>query len=319
MQVSFICLSLFIDFLFHSGYPIYYKQKEVILILTENIVNVIPYIMSQKENLNESQCKIADYIISSPGKIINQTSKEIADTLNLSEATVVRFCQRLGFKGYRDFRLKLAEDQGNNSVIHVPEGINRDDSTIDVVKKVMQIEYEDIKFTLDMINEHIVSEALELITNCNKLAFFGVGSSALVASMAKEHFLHYGKSAYAEFEGLSQIVLANTLGPEDVAFAISISGRSKVPLNAMEVAVRSGAHTICLTQDPSSPLAKMSDCVLQVYRKDHSIDDLGTATRIVHISIIDALAVAYASGDWDRIAQIAASNRKNFKDYLYGY
>jgi len=285
---------------------------------SNNVISVIPYIISQKEDLNESQCKIADYVISCPGKIINQTSKEIADTLNLSEATIVRFCQRLGFKGYRDFRLKLAQDQGNNSAFHVPSGITRDDDCMEVVKKVMQIEFEDIKFTSDMLNESVILKVLELITNCNKLAFFGVGSSALVASTAKEHFLHYGKSAYAELEGLSQIVLANTLDPGDVAFAISISGMSKVPINAIEVAAKCGAHTICLTQNPTSPLAKISDCVLQVYRKDRSMDDLGTTTRIVHMSLIDALAVAYASQEWDRVAQIASANRENFKDYLYG-
>lgn len=280
--------------------------------------NLIPYIISQKEYLNESHCKIADYVISSPDKIIGQTSREIADTLNFSEATIIRFCQKLGFKGYKEFHLKLAQDQGNNPAWHVPQGITKDDDCLSVVKKVMQIEYEDIKFTSDMLNEEVVLKVLELITKCNKLVFFGVGSSALVASTAKEHFLHYGKSAYAELEGLSQIVLANTLTPGDVAFAISISGASKIPIKALEVAAKCGAHTICLTQNPSSPLAKISDFTLQVFCKDQSIDDLGTASRIVHMALIDSLSIAYASQEWDRVAQIAAVNRANFKDYLYG-
>lgn len=282
-----------------------------------NNTNVIPYIICQKDTLNSSQNKIAEYIIEDPNRVVNQTSKELSEALGVSEATIVRFCQALGFPGYRDFRLKLAQDQGNDSDQVAPEGISKDDSSLEVVKKVMQIEYEDIKFTSGMLNEAVVSKVLELISSCDKLAFFGVASSALVAATAKEHFLHYGKPAYAESEALSQIVLANTLNPGDVAFAFSISGASKIPIKALEIATQRGAHTVCMTQNPTSPLARMCECVLQVYRKDQSIDDLGTATRIVHLSMIDALAVAYASQSWDKIRDIAKTNRKNFKDYLY--
>lgn len=284
-----------------------------------NTTSVIPYIICQRDQLNDSQQKIADYIIEDPAKSITQTSKEISDTLGLSEATIVRFCQKLGFKGYRDFRLKLAQDLGNDSSQPVvPEGITRNDSSIDVIKKVMQIEYEDIKFTSGMLNEAVLLKVLELISKCDKLAFFGVGSSSLVASTAKEHFLHYGKPCFAESEGLSQITLANTLNPGDVAFAFSISGASKTPIKALEIATKRGAHTISMTQNTSSPLAKLSEYVIQIYRKDQSIDDLGTATRIVHLSIIDALAIAYASQEWDRTTEITKINRANFKDYLYG-
>ena len=55
---------------------------------TNNTLNVIPYIISQKGKLNDSQSKIADYITACPDKTIGQTSKEIADILELSEATI---------------------------------------------------------------------------------------------------------------------------------------------------------------------------------------------------------------------------------------
>ena len=284
-----------------------------------NTANVIPYIICQKENLNDSQKKIADYIINDPSRIIHQTSKEVSETLNLSEATIVRFCQKLGFKGYRDFRIKLAQDHVADASQPVPEGISRDDSSLDVIKKVMQIECEDIKFTSNMLNENVILEVLDLISNCKNLAFFGVGSSALVASTAKEHFLHYGKPCFSESEGLSQIILANTLNPGDVAFAFSISGASLTPIKALEIATKRGAHTICMTQNISSPLAKLSEHIIQIYRKDQSIDDLGTATRIAHLSVIDALAVAYAARKWDQTTEIAKTNRANFRDYLYGH
>lgn len=279
--------------------------------------DVIPYIIFQQAYLNPSQKKIADYIISQPEKVIQQTSKEIAETLAFSEATIVRFCKKIGFKGYKDFKLKLAQNLGNQPLT-TSVGISPEDNSLDVVKKALRIEYEDIKFSLDMLDEAVISEVLKLIHNCRKIVFFGVGSSSLVASAAKEHFLHYKKSAYAETEGLAQLLLANTLDEQDVAFAISTEGASKLPIKALEIATKNGAKTICLTQDPSSPLAKIAQLVIQIYRKDSSIDGLGTVTRIVPMAIIDALSVAYATTKWDSLADFSRENRENYKDFLYG-
>lgn len=282
--------------------------------------NVLPYISTKLNELKGSNKKIGDFLLTSSGNIVNLTADELAERAEVSEASVIRFCQKLGFKGFKDFKIKLAQDMGNGATAQkaVPSEIDRGDDTWEVVKKIMFIEQEDIKFTMDMLDEQAVRTALDYITKSNKLAFFGVGSSSLVAANAKEHFLHYGKSAMAESEGLSQIILANTLTETDVAFAISISGKSQVPIRALEVAKRNGAKTICLTQDSHSPLAKVSDCVILAFRKSSSLDDLGTATRIVHIAVIDAISVAYATGDWDRIAAIARANRTNFREYTYG-
>lgn len=278
--------------------------------------NLVLYIRSQKSNLNISQQKIADYIIEDPNRVIDQTSKEISEILSLSEASIVRFCQKLGFKGYRDFRLKMAHDQGQESAQPVPQDITREDSTLEVVRKVLQSESEDILFTSNMIDEPLMLKVLDLISKCNKLAFFGIGSSAIVASTAKEHFLHYGKMAFAETDHLLQLALANSLEPGDVAFAFSISGTSKLPIRALEIAKQHGAYTICMTQNVASPLAKVAEYIIQIYRKDLSIDDLGTMTRIVHLALVDALAIAYASKEWDKTADITRINRENFKEHL---
>jgi DNA-binding MurR/RpiR family transcriptional regulator len=278
---------------------------------------IISYMLAHCAKLKGSSKKVAEYVAAVPGKVINQTSMELAADIDVSEASVVRFCQKLGFKGFREFKIRLAQDLGTDSP--VPIGINQGDSVWDVVQKVMNIEYEDIKFTSDMLDRAKVEEAISILRNAEKIAFFGVGSSSLVAKNAKEHFLYYGKSAHAESEGLAQIVLANTLGKNDAAFAISISGQSQIPIKAVTIAAKNGAKTICLTHNAQSPLAKVSDCVLLGFRKDKSMDDLGITTRIVLTVIIDALSVAYASQEWDKVSYIARENRTNFKPYQFGH
>jgi DNA-binding MurR/RpiR family transcriptional regulator len=269
-------------------------------------------------SLTGSLQKIALYILSHPSKAIDRTAAELSGDINVSEASIIRFCQAMGFKGYSDFKIRLAKGLGADNSEPVPSGINRTDSSWEVVSKVMQGEYEDIKFTLEMLDKETVLMILDMICYANRIAFFGVGSSAIVANNAKEHFLHYGKNAQAELESMSQIVLANTLRANDLAFAISISGQSKLPVQALQIAKENGAKTICLTQNPKSSLAKYSDCVLIAFRKSQSLDDLGTSSRIVHTAIVDAIAVAYAARNWDTAADITKSNRINFRIQQFG-
>lgn len=287
--------------------------------MEQGLSNVIAHILSVREGLNDSILEIADFVIANPRSVLEHTTKELAEIIGTSEATIVRFCKRLGFSGYKEFKIKLAQDLGNEQAPAVPIDMSPFDRGNDVVKKVLQTEAENIMFTMEMLNHDVVEEVLDYIADCNKLAFFGVGSSSLVALTAKEHFLHYGKSVTAEVDDLSQILVASLLGPKDLAFAISISGRSKTPIKAIEIASKAGAKTVCLTQDIGSPLAKVSDKVIQVYRKSYySGNDLGTVSRIAHVAVIDALAVSYAAKHWDKLSESTLINQKNISDYLYG-
>lgn len=279
----------------------------------EQSSGILVYIENNYKTLTSSLQKIAIFTLSSPGKVIGLTTSDLARELAVSEATIVRFCQTLGFKGYADFKIKLAKDLGADNYDPVPSGFLQKDSSYDVIRKVLQAEYEDIRFALDMMDMDAMLKCLDIICLSNHIGFFGVGSSAIVAANAKEHFLHYGKRAHAEQDGISQIVLANTLGPNDLAFAISISGQSSIPLQAIQIAKKNGAHTVCLTQNPKSTIAYASDCVLVAYRRSAYTDDLGTVSRIVHSAIIDALSVAYAARNWDHTKEVTSRNRKNYR------
>lgn len=278
---------------------------------------ILVYIKNNYKNLTYSLQKIALFILSSPSSAIDCTASELSHKLSVSEASIIRFCQALGFKGFSDFKIKLAKDLGADNWEPVPSGINKSDSSLEVITKVLQAEYDDIKFTLDMIDKNSLITCLDMICASNHIGFFGVGSSAIVASNAKEHFLHFGKCVNAESEGVSQLLLANSLHANDLAFAISISGQSKIPVQALKIAKENGAKTVCLTQNPNSILTEYSDCVLIAYRRSELSDDLGTSSRIVHTAIIDALSVAYASKNWDDVAAKTRVNRKNFHQVLF--
>lgn len=282
-------------------------------------LNVLTYINSARPRMTTAFKMTADYILAHPEDVVNCTAAELAERTLVSEASVIRLCKHLGFKGYTDLKIKLAGELGKglDRESPVPIGIRKEDSAEQTIQKVLRMEYEDIRFSLDMLDAESAARCLELLCQCRQLAFFGIGSSSIVAASAKEHFLHYGKAAMAEQDNTTQLILANTLGENDVAFCISMSGESFVPCEAAKIAKSRGAATVALTQTPGSSLTTLCDCVVLSHRRVGVTDDLGTVSRIVQLAIMDALAIAYAARNWDRTQETAEENRQRFRQIQF--
>ena len=158
--------------------------------LIDNSTDFFLYIRNQYPHLTPLHQKIADYFLDNSASIVNQSTAEISQGADVSEASVVRFCRNIGFKGLKDLKIKLAGNLAVTNAKAVPNIIEKSDDSLEVVSKMMQLEYEDIKFCLEMLDKSIILDVLHMINESDRLAFFGVGSSAIVAENAKERFLH---------------------------------------------------------------------------------------------------------------------------------
>ncbi len=70
---------------------------------------VINDISNKIDSLTPKARTLGNYIIQNPSKAVFMTTKELAQTCNISEATVVRFVSTLGYKGYSDFQNALKD------------------------------------------------------------------------------------------------------------------------------------------------------------------------------------------------------------------
>ena len=70
----------------------------------------IPVLRSSYTNLTKSEQKLADYIMQYPGSVMHMTMSELADATDSADATVFRFCTKLGFSGFQGLKQALAGD-----------------------------------------------------------------------------------------------------------------------------------------------------------------------------------------------------------------
>ncbi|PFO08955.1 RpiR family transcriptional regulator [Bacillus sp. AFS076308] len=252
--------------------------------------NCLGKIRSYYARLSEKEKKVADYILKNPEKIIHNTINEVAEDLQVADATVFRFCKRIGFKGYQAMKIALASEI-IEPIQQIHEEINENDNEKTVADKIFHSNIRTLENTLQILDGNSIQDAVSLLMKANRVEFYGTGGSNVVAMDAFHKFVRTGIKAFAFIDSHFQLMSASQLGENDVAVVISHSGTNKDTLNILKTAKRNGAKTIGITSYPKSPICQYSDVALYTSSEETEYRSEALSSRIAQLSLIDALYV----------------------------
>jgi DNA-binding MurR/RpiR family transcriptional regulator len=244
-------------------------------------------------SLFPAERKVAEYVLAHPQEVTTFSVNELARVASASEATVVRFCRALAFTGYKDFKLSLAaESSGVVSIIH--EDITPEDDVMTITRKLFRSDLQAIADSLQTLDRGEMERAVEVLSSANKIEFYGNGSSAPAAIDAYYRFLRIGLPVTVVTDSYMQAVSSTQLRKGDVAFAISHTGRTEEAIFVLRKARQNGATTICLTSNVRGPITEFADIRLITAARETAFRNVAMASRIAHLSVIDALYVNLA-------------------------
>lgn len=252
--------------------------------------NCIGKIRSLYFRFSEKERIIADYILQNPEKIIHSTINETAEDLNVADATVFRFCKRLGFKGYQAFKIALASEV-INPIQQIHEEISESDNEKTVTEKVFNSNIQTLNHTLEIIDNDSLKAAVDLISNASQVEFFGTGGSSVVAMDAFHKFIRAGIKAFAFMDLHFQLMSASQMTKDDVAVIISHSGTNKDTIKILNTVKKTGAKTIGVTGYPKSPIGQKVDIALFTSSEETEYRSEALSSRIAQLSLFDALYV----------------------------
>lgn len=244
-------------------------------------------------NLFPVEQKIAHYILENPAQAVRLSVQELAEVAGASRATIVRFCQTLGYTGFKDFKLALAS-QLNHSVLLASEELNEGDDVMSITRKVFQSDLQAIADSLQVLDTAEMQRAVEALDNASRIEFYGLGSSASTALDAYYRFLRLGLPVNMVSDPYMQAIVSAQLKTGQVAFAISHSGRTEEVIFALRKSKEAGATTICLTSNQRGNVLQHADIKLITASRETAFRSQGMASRIAHLSVVDALYVNLA-------------------------
>src|ERR1700761_4227583 len=253
---------------------------------------VFERIRQMRDALTPAERRVADLALNHPRSIINDPIVDIARKADVSQPTVIRFCRSLGCQGLSDFKLKLAT--GLTGTIPVSHSqVHLGDTATDFGAKVLDNTVSAILQLRERLNFEHVETAIDLLNNARRIEFYGLGNSNIVAQDAHYKFFRFGIPTIAYGDLYMQAASAALLGKGDVIVAVSKSGRAPELLRVLEVAMQQGATVVAITSS-NTPLAKRATVALETDHIEIRESQLSMISRILHLVIIDILAVGVA-------------------------
>ena len=240
--------------------------------------------------LSKGQKKIANAVLNDYDKVAYLTAAKLGDMVGVSESTVVRFADELGFEGYSQFQLAVQELvriklTPNQRIEITKQRIGRGD----VIDKAMESDISKIKYTLDHLDRRSFSEAVDAILGAKNIYITGARSSEPLARL-----LSYNLSLI--FDNVKLVVPTSSaevfeqmysVSQDDVVIAFSFPRYSSKMINGIRFARRNNAKVVVFTDSNVSPIAEFANCVLIAQSDMASFMD----SLVAPLSIINAIVI----------------------------
>ncbi len=274
-----------------------------------NVPGCFIRIQGTYSSLRTAEQRVADFILKHAEELIYLTVTELAERTQTSESTVVRLCQKIGYKGYQEFKIMLARDLvGPAETVY--EQIEPTDSLEALKTKVFQANAQALKDTIEVLADDELLKAVQALGRARRVEIYGIGGSAPLAFDAYHKFMKLGICATWLNDSDLMAMSSSLLDATDVVLGISHTGASRDVCDAMENAQNAGATTICVTHRATSPITKVSNIKLFTAAKETAFGSDATSSRIAQLSIVDVLYAGIANQDYDHALALVQKTRE---------
>ncbi len=243
--------------------------------------------------LNKAEKKAAKYILENPRDIVHFSITELAEASDVSETTIFRLCNSLGYKGFQDLKINLA-GAIIKPIENIHEEIEESDDSYIIMKKVLNANIFSMENTIKLNNPEKLEEVSKLILNSSQLLFFGMGGSASLAEDAHHKFIRTGINCNVSADSHWQAMYISMAKKDDVVFAFSNSGSNKELLDTIKIAREKGLKVVSITGNAKSPIAQESDISLICYGRESMFRSEAMESRLTTLMLMDCIYISVA-------------------------
>ncbi|MDR0897527.1 MAG: MurR/RpiR family transcriptional regulator [Oscillospiraceae bacterium] len=241
------------------------------------------------KRLSKGHRRIAEYIMQHYDKAVFMTASCLGEKVGVSESTVVRFADALGYEGYPQLQRALQE-----LVRHRLTAVQRFEMASDmppeqVLQTVLKADRNNIRATIEEVDVAAFDRAVDRIVAAQSIYVMGVRSAAPLAQFFG-YYLHFVfDNVHVASAGVIDVMeQISRIGEKDVLIGISFPRYSTRTVDAMAYARSRGAQVIAITDGPMSPLRDVStECLTARTDMASFVDSLAAP-----LSLINALIVA---------------------------
>ena len=270
-------------------------------------------IKESESRFTTTEKRIAEYIIGNKDATLRLSAKDLANEVNTSPAAIIRFSKKVGYSGFTELKLELAQDRSEEKNLDFDDVITASDSLDTMIKKVAYENNSTFEKTYKLLNQTVFGEAVEKIKKAKKVYLVGLGGSGIVCEDLYQKFIRLGIDVvfYKDFHLLmSALTYASK---DDVCIALSYSGETKEVVNAQMHAMDRKASTIGISQLGNTSLSRYSDFMFYVPKEEQTLRLGSMSSRFAMLAITDLLYLEFARKDVEGTRKRIIETRKTIE------
>lgn len=223
-------------------------------------------IEAQLEALSRKQRVVAEYTLQNPTMVLFATATDVAQRVGVDPATVVRFTQRLGFRGYPDFQdslraehpaLVTPKEQFPPTQVQSATG-----PLSDVGERVRALTFANVEQTFGQLDWQLLDRVAEQALAARRVVVVAAGLSTVLGLHLQRILQLAQVSVQLLVDWYDLLYDAVNISSTDLVFGITALRYSKVTVEALALAHVAGAHTVLLTDAPFAPGVTSADITL---------------------------------------------------------
>jgi DNA-binding MurR/RpiR family transcriptional regulator len=253
-------------------------------------------------HLSKSMLRIAQFLTTNPQAVLDLPVDELAVAAQTSAATVTRFCQLLGYSGYRALRISAAADAGRSTLVEpwtreAGQMFDPRDSPADIVRNLLAARLSVLQAAVDLLDVAAVERVAKAARLSRHIDIYGVGGSGMAAVSLQRSLYRIGLNAHAWTEVHLGLASAALLDRQCLAVALSNSGKTRETAEMVSLARKRGALSVALTSDPLSLVAQAAEVHIQTSPSDDYLQPGELAAQAGQLFAIHALYMLAARDD----------------------
>jgi len=254
-------------------------------------MDVLSHLRGYYPSLSPAEKKVADFTLENFESVIRMTLAEVAQQSGVSDATAVRFCRSLGYRGFLDFKIALTlAIPSSPRLIH--DDIEEDDAPHVIAYKVLRGSIQALEDTLAVLDAEAFERALTLLAEAEHILIVGVGTSGPMAHELFNRLFRLRLHCQVQTDSYLQVMQAVLLTERDVLVVISQTGDSGDPIRTAAETRACHCPVICITGNVLSPLSELADIVL--LSVSHETRPETISSRVAQHALIQAIYVGLA-------------------------
>ena len=249
-------------------------------------------LQQRQGQLTRSGHAVADYLLQHADEAQYLSISSLARECNVAEATVFRYCRALGFDGYHEMRIALAQANATGTMSSQRE-LQPGASTETLFEHASARLFTAINGTQNALSAEAVDEAARMLREAKQVFCFGQGGSMLLANDICARFASLSTKFRTSGDSHLQLLTASLMNEADVVLFVSYSGATRDMMETLRTAKAAGAKIILLTHYEDSPGASLADVVLRCGAQESPLDSGSIPIKVAVLYVGEVLVLRY--------------------------